>query len=150
MTALTLLQIIAACFGTIGSLFFAQGVMRQSISNMAAVSGTYWDFNPQMVASVAAQKADYLFGGSMIVVAFATQLSSFLVASDLFLISTESAWRIPWLGLGCTIVMYLLLRNVAKKVASRFEDQIRAEIAARRAMAQQSREARHGSAKDDA
>jgi hypothetical protein len=75
----TLLQLFAACAGVVGSLFFAIGVMRQSVDEMSKLSSTYFGWNPHMINAVAAQKADYLFGGCIIVCAFFLQLVSFLV-----------------------------------------------------------------------
>ena len=77
MSAAALVQLASACIGIVGSLFFAIGVMRQTVEAMARLSGTYWNSNPHMPLALAAQKADYLFGGGLIVVAFVLQLASF-------------------------------------------------------------------------
>lgn len=75
MSLATLIQILAACIGVVGSVFFAVGVMRQSVEAMGRLSGSYWDSNPHMPPMLAAQKAAYLFGGGLIVLAFAVQFS---------------------------------------------------------------------------
>ena len=125
MSLASLLQIVAACLGIIGSMFFGIGVMRQSVSNMAAISGTYFDYNPSMITAVAAQKADYLFGGCIIVFAFSTQLASFMVPDDVRLFSPEVSNAIPWIALVSVVVLFVVLARVAKLLGRRFEAQIR-------------------------
>lgn len=123
MSVSTLIQLIAACVGIIGSLFFAIGVMRQSIEAMANFSGTYWDWNPNMPPALAAQKADYLFGGGIIVIAFLVQLASFFVSSTTVL--SESLGKIaPWLAAAATVLIFLLLRLAARRLAKHYELQI--------------------------
>ncbi len=63
MLANTVVQIAAASLGIVGSLFFAIGIIRQSVSAMAKISGTYYDWNPHMIKAMAAHKADYMLGG---------------------------------------------------------------------------------------
>lgn len=122
MSASSLIQLIAACVGIIGSIFFAVGVMRQSIESMARLSGTYWDWNPKMPAALAAQKADYLFGGGLILLSFTIQLASFFFnTSDL---SLRHTGLIPWCAAASTLLTFFVLRVFARKVAHRFERQI--------------------------
>jgi hypothetical protein len=124
----TFIQIIAACLGIIGSLFFAIGIMRQSIEAMANLSGSYWDWNPHMVSALVAQKADYLFGGCIIVLAFTTQLLSFLVPEELAVFSNDAAALVPWAVLVLTIGLFFLVRLGAKKFSSAFERRITAAL----------------------
>jgi hypothetical protein len=56
-----LIQLISACFGIVGSLFFAIGIMRQTVEAMALLSGTYFNWNPHMPPALAAQKANYSY-----------------------------------------------------------------------------------------
>ena len=125
MSSASFIQLIAACVGIVGSLFFAIGVMRQTIEAMASLSGTYWDWNPHMPQALAAQKADYLFGGGLILVAFALQLGSFFGSSASF-ISEEQARLAPWLAGAVTIVSFFLLRMIAGRLARHYEAQISA------------------------
>lgn len=124
MSVQIFLQIVGACFGVIGSLFFAIGVMRQTVDAMAKLSGTHWDFNPHMVRALASQKADYLFGGGLIFVAFGFSLFSFLFTQSNIEISNKAAGLIPWIAVVSTIVFFFLLRLLAGLVAHRFEGQI--------------------------
>ena len=125
MSSSSFIQLIAACVGIVGSLFFAIGVMRQTIEAMARLSGTYWDWNPHILLALAAQKADYLFGGGLILVAFVLQLGSFF-GSGAPLINEEQARFAPWLAAVVTIFSFFLLRMIAGRLAKHYEAQISA------------------------
>lgn len=125
MALATLIQILAACIGVVGSLFFAVGVMRQSIEAMGRLSGSYWDSNPHMPPMLAAQKADYLFGGGLIVLAFAVQFSSFLVSEKCVILNAEQAQLAPWVAAVTTAVIFKLLCFASRKVAVYYEIQIK-------------------------
>jgi hypothetical protein len=123
-----LIQLVAASTGVIGSMFFAIGVMRQTVSAMADLSGTYFDWNPHMVTALAAQKADYLFGGGIIVVAFSLQLLSFLVSPENVVPQVLPSGAVPWIVVVATVIIFLFLLRVANNVARRFEAQIYARL----------------------
>ena len=76
-----------------------------------------------MPPALAAQKADYLFGGATIVVAFALQLLSFFV-SPAALIEESTARFVPYCAVGITIVCFLVLRYAAASLAKHYERQI--------------------------
>lgn len=128
MTIGAFIQLIGACLGVVGSLFFAIGIMRQSIAAMANLSGTYWRWNPHMVTALAAQKADYLFGGGIIVLAFLAQLVSFLVPPNIVAFTRDQGRVVPWVGAICTLVVFILLRVLARLLAKRYERQINARV----------------------
>lgn len=125
MSLATLLQIVSSCLGVIGSLFFAIGVMRQSTDAMANLAGTYWDANPHMVTALAAQKADYLFGGGLIVCAFATSLLSYPFSNVVLPLSQDAATRLPWIAITLTFLAFFLMRLCARRLSGRYEQQVR-------------------------
>lgn len=124
MSAVSLIQLIGACVGVVGSLFFAIGVMRQSIEAMGRLSGSYWDSNPHMPKALATQKADYLFGGGLIVLAFALQLTSFLVPADMEAIAKSQSHWVPWVAIAATGITFVVLRLVALRVAAHYQVEI--------------------------
>jgi hypothetical protein len=124
MSAASLVRLLAACIGIIGSLFFAIGVMRQSVEAMGRLAGSYWDWNPHMPPALAAQKADYLFGGGLIMLAFVVQLASFFVPAEVSTFNTRQARLIPWVATVATAGMFFLLRFAARRLAKLYEDQI--------------------------
>lgn len=120
MSTASLVQLASACIGILGSLFFAIGVMRQTVEAMGRLSGTYWDWNPHLPPALAAQKADYLFGGGLIVIAFVLQLASFFVSSQP-LLSEAQTRAAPWMAGVATLVGFVALRFAARHVAARYE-----------------------------
>ena len=124
MAAATFVQLLAACIGIVGSLFFAIGIMRQSIEAMGRLAGSYWDWNPHMPPTLAAQKADYLFGGGLIVLAFVAQLASFFVPIEATAFNGKQAALVPWVAAVVTAGIFFLLRFVAARVAKYYEGQI--------------------------
>ncbi|MGB7310920.1 MAG: hypothetical protein WBC67_17810 [Candidatus Acidiferrales bacterium] len=127
MALTTLIQIIAAALGVIGSLFFTIGIVRQSPAAMAQLAGTYWNSNPYMVPALAAQKADYVFGGVIIALTFVVQLMSFLATpTTTIAVGARSALVI---AIPATVVVFVILYRISKRVAIRFERQIRHAIA---------------------
>jgi len=123
MSSASFIQLIAACVGIVGALFFAIGVIRQTTEAMARLSGTYIGWNPHMRHALAVQKADYLLGGGLIFVAFVLQLVSFFVSGAPF-ISEERARFVPLLAALVTVVCFFILRVVAGRVAKHYEAQI--------------------------
>jgi len=96
MSAVSLIQLASACIGIVGALFFAIGIIRQTVEAMARLSRTNWGRNPHMPPALAAQKADYLFGGGLIVVAFVLQLGSFFASSAPVLIEGQAHIAPRW------------------------------------------------------
>ena len=126
MALSTLIQIIAAALGVIGSLFFTIGILRQNPATMAALAGSYFDFNPHAVPALAAQKADYIFGGLFIVLAFAAQMGSFLASPTTAV--AVSARAAALIAIPATIVVFVALYRVSRLLASCFERQIRQAV----------------------
>jgi hypothetical protein len=125
MSAASLIQLVSACIGILGSLFFAIGIMRQTVEAMGRLSGTYWDWNPHLPPALAMQKADYLFGGGLIVVAFVLQLLSFFASSQPVLTNAQ-AQAAPWVAGVATVIAFILLRLASRSVAKHYETQITA------------------------
>jgi hypothetical protein len=123
MALSTLIQIIAAALGVIGSLFFTIGIVRQNSAMMAALAGTYFDFNPHAVPALAAQKADYIFGGLFIVLAFGAQLMAFLVTPSAT-IAISARWA-ALIAIPVTVVVFVVLYRVSRLLASRIGRQVR-------------------------
>jgi len=107
-----------------GSLFFAIGIMRQSVEAMGRLSGSYWDWNPNMPPALAAQKADYLFGGGLIVLAFVLQLTSYFVPGVLQMLSPDQGRWVPWVAAAVTVFCFMALRFAASRMAAHFQAQV--------------------------
>ena len=118
------LQICSACTGVIGALFFAIGVIRQTVDAMGALSGTYFDANPHMPRSLAAQKADYIFGGGFIVLTFMLQLASFFVPAYTIMFPSYDAQFIRWFMVSVTFVAFPSLKYLSSLLGKHYTRQI--------------------------
>ena len=116
--------------------------MRQSVDAMADLAGTYMDWNPHMIPALAAQKADYLFGGAIICLAFFLQLLSFTFPTTWIAVPSHYASAVPWVAMVVTIVSFFALWLLARQVAGRFEVQIKSRLNQRDEEAQVKREER--------
>lgn len=125
MTISAIIQLVAACVGIVGSLFFAIGIIRQNTAAMARLSYTYWDANPHLPAVLAAQKADYVFGGGLIVLAFALQLFSFFSTDPAPLLSGASATLAPWVALPATILLFFMVRGASVTLARNYQSAVK-------------------------
>lgn len=124
MSHAILIQLVSSCVGIVGSLFFAIGIVRQNAETMALLTHTYWDWNPHLPALLAAQKADYVFGGGLILLAFALQLGSFFAPSNSLALNIPQANAAPWVAVAATVAMFLLARLAAAKLAEQYQKQI--------------------------
>lgn len=118
------LLMFSDCTGFIGALFFSIGIIRQRVPTMGMLSGTFWDANPHMPPALAAQKADYLFGGGLIVVTFAVQFASFMVPPTAIAVGEEHAQVVRWTMAALTLVAIPVLMFVSKSLGKRYERQV--------------------------
>lgn len=150
MPLATLVQLIAACVGIVGSLFFAIGVIRQNAHAMARFSFSYWDGNPHMPGALASQRAEYIFGGGLIVAAFALQFASFFSTDTAPFITGIAASAAPWFALVITFVLFFIARAASARLAKRFqaevEEVMRKEIEEDQRKLQEQQEARRNAA----
>jgi hypothetical protein len=93
---------------------------------MGQLSQPYFDWNPNMVTALSRQKADYLFGGGLIVVAFLLQLCSFFAPNTNTLLDAESAHLAPWMAGLATVLVFFAFRKTAAVLAARYEMEVTA------------------------
>lgn len=72
------LAIVAALLGVSGSILLAKGTLKLSARTIATMSQTYFGYNSLELRSVASQKADFMSGISLIILAFLVQLANLL------------------------------------------------------------------------
>jgi hypothetical protein len=70
----TFIQILALITTLESAIFLARGSLGLSGETIAALGGTYYDYNPHLVQSLAQQTADYRAGVILLVVAFSLQM----------------------------------------------------------------------------
>ena len=69
----TFIQISGLVVTLIASFFWIRGSLALSIKDIAALAGTYWNYNPATLQNLASQKADSLIAGLLLLVSFSLQ-----------------------------------------------------------------------------
>jgi hypothetical protein len=64
----------ASAIGVLSAVFFCVGNALNSTAKIIAQSATYWDFSESLARSLAAQRAQYVTGGLLLVAAFSLQV----------------------------------------------------------------------------
>jgi len=138
MTLAVFLNVVGLCLGFVSAIFFAIGALTMTPAKIQKVAATYWDANQHWGDSIADQRADYIVGALLLLMAFFSQLLATLVPSDL-----EPSLLQPF---GCAIaeiaaalvlllVCSVILRNVIAKSTKSQVRQIQASaIAAQEAV----------------
>lgn len=78
----TFLNILGTSIGFMSAVFFSIGAMMMTPTIIHKISATYWDANQHWGDSIAGQRADYISGGLLLLLAFALQLLACLVPSN--------------------------------------------------------------------
>ncbi len=76
------LSIIAVLLGFSGSILLGRGTLKLSAHTIARMSQTYWGYNSLELRSLASQKADFICGVLLIILAFLVQLGNLLFVQD--------------------------------------------------------------------
>ena len=74
----TFLQVLSLSLVLVSSIFLIRSVLTADVKQMAALSGTYWNFNPHMIQSLAQQKADTMVGFILLLLSFLLQTANLL------------------------------------------------------------------------
>ena len=81
MTLAIFLNVIGLCLGFVSAIFFAIGALTMTPAKIQKVAATYWDANQHWGDSIADQRADYIVGALLLLLAFLSQLLATLVPS---------------------------------------------------------------------
>ena len=109
-------SLVAVCFGLVGSVFLAKGIIFLRPKNMLRLTSPYsrLAYAPEQIDSLAAQKTDALVGVIIIFLAFLTQLVSLIVIeADTPFIKTR--WVAFLAVLGIISIMTIISYYVGKK-----------------------------------
>ena len=83
MPASTFFTVLGATIGFLASVFFCIGALRMRVSDIVDVTSSMWDYNSALVKLWAAQRADYIAGGILLVLAFVLQIIGAVTPSDI-------------------------------------------------------------------
>jgi hypothetical protein len=99
--------ILSAILGLAGVMFVLKGVARLSPDLIAKVSQTYLEFNVTQIQNLASQKADFVTGAALVLLACSIQAGILLLVREPFQIFADH-----WTAAGLAVVTSSLLTMV--------------------------------------
>src|SRR5262249_32781329 len=114
-------SIISALLGFTGVMFVLKGVARLSPDLIAKVAQTYLEFNVTQIQSLASQKADFVTGAALVLIACLIQASSLLLLREPFPIY-ENYWHAAGLAVITSGVVAMVFFGVNRGMAKHYQD----------------------------
>lgn len=109
-------------------MFVLKGVARLSPDLIAKVSQTYLEFNVTQIQSLAAQKAEFVTGAILILLACLIQLSALLLLREPFPIF-EDYWQAAGLAVSTSALVALVFFGVNRGMAKHYQEQAKFSLA---------------------
>ena len=81
MTEQLALTLAAASVGLVSAIFFCIGNAFNSVEKITLLSTSFWDFSEPVARALAAQRAQYVTGGLLLLASFALQVAAALASS---------------------------------------------------------------------
>jgi uncharacterized BrkB/YihY/UPF0761 family membrane protein len=105
------ITLIAATVGFVAAVFFCIGNVLNTSKSIMRQSVPYWDFSEPVARSLAAQRAQYVVGGLLLVGAFLLQVIGALASSTNQTCLPEWLATWPWL-IAATLVPTFLISSL--------------------------------------
>jgi len=121
-------SIVSALLGFTGVMFVLKGVGRLSPDLIAKVAQTYLEFNVTQIQSLASQKADFVTGAALVLIACVIQAGSLLFLREPFPIY-ENYWHAAGLALITGAVMATVFFGVNRGLSTHYQDQAKFSLA---------------------
>jgi hypothetical protein len=121
-------SIIAAILGLTGVMFVLKGVSRLSPDLIAKVSQTYLDFNITQIQNLASQKADFVTGAVLVLIACLIQTGALLVVRAPFLIF-EDYWQAASLAVGTSVMIVIIFFGVNRGMSKHYQERAKFSLA---------------------
>lgn len=135
MTEQTAFALAASTVGLVSAIFFCIGNATNSVEKITRQSSTFWDFSESVARALAAQRAQYVTGGLLLLTSFALQVLA-TVASSTNLAGLPQ-WLHTWPSLvfavlvPTALVSWLFCRTIYRatigKVLQRHQEQLAAQ-----------------------
>ena len=74
----TFIQVFALILVLLSSFFLIRGNMTLKVTDLVHLSGTYFDYNKNLLKNLCEQKVDYSVGGALLLLSFFFQMLNFL------------------------------------------------------------------------
>jgi len=121
-------SIVSALLGFTGVMFVLKGVARLSPDLIAKVAQTYLEFNVTQIQSLASQKADFVTGAALVLIACVIQAGSLIFLRDPFPIY-ENYWHAAGLALITGAVMATVFYGINRGLSTHYQDQAKFSLA---------------------
>jgi hypothetical protein len=121
-------SIVSAILGLVGLMFVLKGVSRLSPDLIAKISQTYIEFNMTQIQNLASQKADFVTGAVLILIACLIQMSSLLFLREPFMIF-EDYWRAAGLAVATGVLVMIIFFGVNRGLSNHYQEQSKYSLA---------------------
>ena len=121
-------SIVAAILGFTGVMFVLKGVARFSPDLIAKVSQTYLEFNVTQIQSLASQKAEFVAGAALVLLACLIQLSALVLLRDPFPIF-ENYWQAAGVAMSTSALLAVVFFGVSRGMAKHYQEQAKLSLA---------------------
>lgn len=115
-------SIISAILGLVGLMFVLQGISRLSPDLIAKISQTYIEFNMTQIQNLASQKADFVTGAVLVLIACVIQTGALLFLREPFIIF-EDYWHAAGLAVATGVLVMIIFFGVNRGMSNHYQEQ---------------------------
>lgn len=121
-------SILSAILGLAGVMFVLKGISRLSPDLIAKVSQTYLEFNVTQIQNLASQKADFVTGAVLVLIACSIQTVALLLLREPFLIF-EDYWYAAGLAVATSILVIVVFFGVNRGMSNHYQERAKFSLA---------------------
>jgi hypothetical protein len=121
-------SIISAILGLVGLMFVLKGVARLSPDLIAKMSQTYIEFNMTQIQNLASQKADFVTGAVLILIACLIQTGALLFLREPFMIF-EDYWHAAGVAIATSVLVMIIFFGVNRGMSNQYQEQAKFSLA---------------------
>lgn len=121
-------SIISAILGLAGVMFVLKGISRLSPDLIAKVSQTYLEFNVTQIQNLASQKADFVTGAVLVLIACLIQTGALLFLREPFPIF-EDYWYAAGLAVATSVLMMVVFYGVNRGMSKHYQERAKFSLA---------------------
>jgi hypothetical protein len=121
-------NILSAVLGLVGVMFVLNGVSRFSPDLIAKVSQTYLEFNLTQIHNLASQKADFVSGAALVLMAFLLQTCVLIFIREPFPIF-EDYWYAAGVAVATGVLMIIVFFGVNRGMSKHYQEQAKFSLA---------------------
>lgn len=121
-------SIVSAILGFTGLMFVVKGVARLSPDLIAKVAQTYLEFNVTQIQTLASQKADFVTGAALVLIACLVQTSALLFVREPFPVF-DGYWYAAGLAVGTSVLLIVVFLGVNRGMSKHYQERAKFSLA---------------------